>query len=658
MSRGKGNVSAPPTNSPGGVRSWAPTGSNWDVRSTQRPWNSHGEEVHPKPTMTLAPQPQLVCEDSALSAIRRRLKTRPLLAFTLWLAVGWLPNGVSAVASTNGTSSTIVVIQKVLVDGQPRQISERMLSSSKSPRGIAPGENTGTDRLRIPSSAERLEFRFGPNTALPTSAVRLRYQLEGYDKEWREAGGEMRLNVRFLDSAANTVSAQDFLVKGESMGWSGSVFRSRFDRRREEVRAPDRAVKMQLELFSGGSEQTVGIMVIDDLTVSVAAATNGNPETLLFSSHLSGNHDLDQPLAVPRGWMRDGSKPTIALLLRSDDYPSLHFLAVKDTDPTTWGSWRTDPNSYVAVHPHDSLILQWNEMYSIGWGGPGEAGYSYLPPGQYQFRVQAVTETGEWTGAMVSLPITVAPPFWQTPWFRSSVLVLVVGALVAAVRYASWRKMRLRIKLLDQQHALEHERTRIARDIHDDLGANLTQIALLSELAQTDLDQPAQARSHLRQIFTTAGAMARQLNEIVWAITPANDNLEQFVSYMSKYAQDYLRVAGIRCRLEVPESLPEYPMSSAERHDLFLAAKEALHNVVKHAHADQVWLRLKVQEGALVLVIEDNGNGFREPVGTVKTGHGLANMRDRLKYVGGTFEQQSEVGLGTSVRLVLPLKRR
>ena len=608
--------------------------------------------------MTLAPQPQLDCEDLALLAIRRRLKTRPLLAFTLWLAVGWLPNGVSAEASTNDTSSTIVVIQNVLVDGQPRQISERMLSSSKSPRGIAPGENTGTDRLRIPSSAVRLEFRFGPNTALPTSAVRLRYQLEGYDKEWREAGGEMRLNVRFLDSAANTVSAQDFLVKGESMGWNGSVFRSRFDRRREEVQAPDRAVKMQLELFSGGSEQTVGIMVIDDLTVSVAAATNGNPETLLFSSHLSGNHDLDQPLAVPRGWMRDGSKPATALLLRSDDYPSLHFLAVKDTDPTTWGSWRTDPNSYVAVHPHDSLILQWNEMYSIGWGGPGEAGYSYLPPGQYQFRVQAVTETGEWTGAIISLPITVAPPFWQTPWFRSSVLVLVVGALLAAVRYATWRKMRLRIELLDQQHALEHERTRIARDIHDDLGANLTQIALLSELAQTDLDQPAQARSHLRQIFTTAGAMARQLNEIVWAITPANDNLEQFVSYMSKYAQDYLRVAGIRCRLEVPESLPEYPMSSAERHDLFLAAKEALHNVVKHAHADQVWLRLKVQEGALVLVIEDNGNGFREPVGTVKTGHGLANMRDRLKYVGGTFEQQSEVGLGTSVRLVLPLKRR
>lgn len=629
-----------------------------DVRSTQRPWNSHGEEVHSKPTTTLVPQPQLVCEDSALWAIPRRLKRRPLLAFTLWLTVGWLPNGVSTEASTNGTSSTIVVIQNVVVDGQPQQISERMLSSSKSPRGIGSGENTVTDRLRISSSAERLEFRFGPNTALPTSAVRLRYQLEGYDKEWREAGGEMRLNVRFLDSAANTVSAQDFLVKGESGGWSGSLLGSRFNRRREEVQAPDRAVKIQLELFSGGPEQTVGIMVIDDLTVSVAGATNGNPETLLFSLHLTGDQDLDQPLAVPRGWMRDGSKPTIALLLRSDDYPAVHFLAVKDTDPNTWGAWRTDPNSSIAVHPHDSLILRWNEMYSIGWGGPGEAGYSYLPPGQYRFRVQAVTEMGESTGAMVSLPITVVPPFWQTPWFRGSVFVLVLGALVAAARYATWRKMRLRIELLDQQRALELERTRIARDIHDDLGANLTQIALLSELAQTDLDQPAQARSHLQQIFTTAGAVARQLDEIVWAITPANDNLEQFVSYMSKYAQDYLRVAGIRCRLEVPESLPEYPMSSAERHDLFLAAKEALHNAVKHAHADQVWLRLKVQEGALVLVIEDNGKGFREPVGTVKTGHGLANMRKRLNHIGGTFEQQSEVGLGTSVRLVLPLNQR
>jgi signal transduction histidine kinase len=571
-------------------------------------------------------------------------------ALALRLAAGPAP------ASTNIPSSAIV-IYSVSVDGHPRPIPAQTRLPAAAATEPASSEKVESGRLRVSSTAQRVEFRFGPNPLSSNPPVRLRYQLEGFDKPWREAGGEMRLNVRFLDAAGSTVSAQDFLVKGESVGWAGSVVRSRFDRRSEQVRAPERAVRMQLELFSGGSEQTVGVMAIDDLSVSMASGKNGEPETLLFSSRLEEGKDLDQPLAVPRGWMRDGSKPSAAVLLRSDDDKPLHVLAVVDTDPNTWGAWRTDPDSSVAVHPGETVMLRWKEMYCIGWGGAGEADYSYLAPGRYQFQIQGVTETGEETGDILSVPMTVWPPFWQTTWFRGSVLVLLVGALVAAVRYATWRKMQMQLELLNQQRAVELERSRIARDIHDDLGANLTQIALLSELAQTDLAQPAQARSHLEQIFTTAGAVARQLDEIVWAITPANDTLEQFASYVSKFAQDYLRVAGIRCRLEVPESLPKYPMSSAQRHDLFLAAKEALHNVVKHAQADEVWLRLKIDQGALALEIEDNGNGLGPRAETGLRGHGLANMQNRLRHVGGTFEQQSRPGSGTLVRLALPLQR-
>jgi signal transduction histidine kinase len=559
-------------------------------------------------------------------------------------------------ASTNIPSSAIV-IYSISVDGHPREAAAQTRLPSAAAIDLTSSKKMETGRLKISSTTQRMEILFGPNPAVSHPPVRLRYQLEGFDKEWREAGGEMRLNVRFLDAAGNTVSAQDFPVRGESVGWAGAVTRSRFDRRSEQVEAPERAARMQLELFSGGSEQTVGIMVIDDLSVSMASGINGKPEALLFSSRFAEGKDLDQPLAVPHGWMRDGSKPSAALLLRSDDYKPLRVLAVVDTDPNTWGAWRTDPDSSVTVHPGDALLLQWNEMYSIGWGGRGEADYSYLPPGQYQFRVQAVTETGEKAGATLSLPITVSLPFWQTTWFQGGVLVFLVGALVAAVRNATWRKMQRQLELLNQQRAVELERSRIARDIHDDLGANLTQIALLSELAQTDLAQPVQARSHLEQIFTTAGAVARQLDEIVWAITPANDTLEQFASYVSKFAQDYLRVAGIRCRLDVPESLPKYPMSSAQRHDLFLAAKEALHNVVKHAQADEVWLRLKIGQGALALEIEDNGKGLAEHAAGRPRGHGLANMQNRLGHVGGTFEQHSRPGLGTLVRLALPLKR-
>jgi signal transduction histidine kinase len=608
-------------------------------------------------TTALTLHRRMLCTHLPAPASGRTRNVCAALVIVGLLAIRCLLDDASAAPSTNDAFSTIV-IYSILVDGRPRQIPAGMQLLSDSPKQPASVGKVETGKLRVPSLAQRTEFRFGPNPASSNPPVRLRYKLEGFDKEWREAGGEMRLNVRFLDAADSTVSAQDFSVRGESVGWTGTVSQSRFDRRREVVRVPERAVRMQLELFSGGSEQTVGIMVIDDLTVSVDAGLSGKPETLLFNSRLAEPKDSDLPLSAPPGWMRDGSKPSIALLLNSDDYQPRQVLAVVDTDSNTWGAWRTTPDASVVVHPRDTLILQWKEMYSIGWGGAGECGYDYLPPGEYQFRLQALTETGEWTGAMVSLPITVVPPFWQSTWFRSGVLVLIVGTLVAGVRYATGRKMKMQFELLDRQRALELERTRIARDIHDDLGANLTQIALLSELAQTDLEEPALARSHLKGIFTTAGAVARQLDEIVWAITPTNDTLEQFASYVCKYAQDNLRLAGIRCRLEVPEPVPDYSMSSAERHDLFLAAKEALHNVVKHAHADQVWLRLKVEGGALVLVIEDNGRGIDKRSVSATAGHGLANMRNRLKYVGGIFEQKSEIGLGTSVRLVLPLSQR
>jgi signal transduction histidine kinase len=300
-------------------------------------------------------------------------------------------------------------------------------------------------------------------------------------------------------------------------------------------------------------------------------------------------------------------------------------------------------------------------MYSIGWGGARTASYAYLPPGEYHFRVRAVTEMGEWIGDAASLSITMPPPFWKASWFLGSTLALAVGALVTAVRYATWRKMQARLELVERQQSLERERARIARDLHDDLGASLTQIALLSELAKADLAHPELATAHLNQIFAKTGVLARQLNEIVWAVNPANDTLEHFTSHMCKFAQDYLSLAGIRCRLDVPESMPRYAMHASERHNLFLTAKEALHNVVKHAHAGQVWLRLKLEPGALTLLIEDDGKGWDAGPFSGTSGHptgdGLSNMQKRMAQLGGRFAQQSKPGSGTSVRLELPLRK-
>jgi signal transduction histidine kinase len=241
-----------------------------------------------------------------------------------------------------------------------------------------------------------------------------------------------------------------------------------------------------------------------------------------------------------------------------------------------------------------------------------------------------------------------------------AVLVLTVGAVVAGVRYLSDRKLQARLEILERQRALERERARIARDLHDDLGASLTRIALLSELAKADLHQPELARIHLDQIFTTVRGLTRELNEIVWAVNPANDNLEHFTDHICKFAQDYLGLAGIRCRLDFPESVPAYPMLSPERHSLFLAAKEALQNVVKHAEAGQVWIRLKLEPGKLLLLVEDDGKGGDVEMPTTGSatapGNGLSNMQNRMEQLGGRFLQEPRSGSGTIVRLELPLR--
>ncbi len=247
-------------------------------------------------------------------------------------------------------------------------------------------------------------------------------------------------------------------------------------------------------------------------------------------------------------------------------------------------------------------------------------------------------------------------------WIFGVLLVLGIGALVAGVRYATYRKLQSQLEILSRQRALERERTRIARDLHDDLGASLTRIALLSELAKADIHQPELARTHLDQIFTTVSGLTRDLNEIVWAVNPANDSLEHFTDHICKFAQDYLSLAGIRCRLDFPESVPAYPMPSPERHSLFLAAKEALHNIVKHAEAGQVWIRLKIEQGMLLLLVEDDGKGWDTEILTAAsptvTGHGLSNMQKRMEQLGGRFVQQSKSGSGTIVRLELPLRKQ
>jgi signal transduction histidine kinase/ligand-binding sensor domain-containing protein len=280
------------------------------------------------------------------------------------------------------------------------------------------------------------------------------------------------------------------------------------------------------------------------------------------------------------------------------------------------------------------------------------ASYSRLPAGRYAFHVIACNNDGLWNEKGASMVCTVLPFFWQTWWFVGLSTVLVLGGVIWTVRYLTHRRMERRLEALERRHALERERARIAQDIHDDIGATLTRITMLSQCLPRGAAQPSGV---VEQIYDTAREATRALDEIVWAVNPRHDSLESLVSYMGKYAQDFLGAAGIRCRLYMPVKLPEWPLTAEVRHNLFLAFKEALNNVVKHAGAPEVHVALELRPDAFVLMVSDDGRGFDRAAGAaagvdrIVAGSGLRNMQRRLEAIGGRCDIVSRPGRGAAV---------
>jgi ligand-binding sensor domain-containing protein/signal transduction histidine kinase len=299
--------------------------------------------------------------------------------------------------------------------------------------------------------------------------------------------------------------------------------------------------------------------------------------------------------------------------------------------------------------------LEGHETAPTDVGDERIARYPKLPPGHYRFHVEACNEDNVWSSPDAAvLAISVQPQFWQTGWFRVAGIVLILGIVAAIVRYISTQKLKRQLQSLQQRETLEKERARIARDLHDQLGANLTQVALLGEMAEADKDSPAEIESHAQQISQTARETTRSLDEIVWAVNPANDTLDGLVNYAGKYAQEYLALAGLRCRADLPAQLPVIPIPPEVRHNVFLAFKEAVHNVVKHAQASEVWIRLRLQPGNFTLGIEDNGRGMGSQPAP-QNRNGLRNMKKRMDDIRGEFSISGGANGGTIVRLTVPV---
>jgi len=223
------------------------------------------------------------------------------------------------------------------------------------------------------------------------------------------------------------------------------------------------------------------------------------------------------------------------------------------------------------------------------------------------------------------------------------------------VRQVTRAKLHRRLHVLEKQHAVESERSRIARDMHDDLGARLTEILLLNELAQKNTPTPQTALTHLDKQSQVIQDVAGGLDAIVWAVNPVNDSLDRLANYLYAQAERLLAMRFIRCRFDVPDELPACFLSSEMRHNVFLAVRELLNNVIKHSGASEVWFRLRTTPAMLSIMIEDNGGGF-SPSERASAGNGLHNIEKRMKNLGGSFHLVTQPGEGTRIRLEVPIR--
>jgi signal transduction histidine kinase/ligand-binding sensor domain-containing protein len=302
----------------------------------------------------------------------------------------------------------------------------------------------------------------------------------------------------------------------------------------------------------------------------------------------------------------------------------------------------------------------------VNVGSKRIATYNYIAPGRYSFQVTACNNDGVWNQTGATIAFKVLPYFWQTTWFDIVGGILTVLAASGAVWFDTRRRMRRRLERVERQRDIERERSRIARDIHDDLGAQLTRITMISDPTRAEATNPESATAGLRRIYDTARELTRSMDEIVWAVNPRHDTLESLATYLEKFGHDWLAGVGIRCRLDLPLQFPEWHISSEVRHNVFLAFKEALHNAVKHSGASEVLIRLSLCEKSFKIAVEDNGRGFEAgdtiaapaSSGRAAPGNGFENMKQRLQSIGGSCTIESARGSGTKIVFTLPLMAR
>ncbi len=324
-------------------------------------------------------------------------------------------------------------------------------------------------------------------------------------------------------------------------------------------------------------------------------------------------------------------------------------------------------------YPSRNIIFRWtlpdfssplhNQYYcrlqgiDTGWryvGNSGEIQYANLSPGKYTVQLKAASANGVAAPNVISVPFQILPPFWKRTWFIAFVLLTTIMIFGFIVRYISQRNLKEKLLQLEKDQAVEKERNRISRDMHDDLGSGLTKIAIMSEVVKKQLNEPEKAKQQLENISASSRELVDNLQDIIWILNPKNDTLESLAAYIREHALQFFEPFETNVHFNYPLKYPNIKLSEEQRRNIFLTAKESFNNIAKHAWCNNVTIGINCDTKNINISFRDDGKGF-DTDRVRPFANGLISMQHRIEQIGGHFSIQSHPGEGSLTEIIIAI---
>ena len=482
--------------------------------------------------------------------------------------------------------------------------------------------------LTLPAGTNDLRFFVKPQS------LSVRYKLEGLDEDWKQRVDTIFLRVVFFNQKGDPIQMNPFPASGRSAGWGKTTEDSEFTLRVEKVTVPRDAGSMSLAMTTAGPASLIGIYAIKDLRVSAMGESEFTTKVLMSDSGF-----LEKPNA---DWKKSGTHPSMASILeRQNQTDSSPILQIVDDDINAHADWTTGIRIPPDVANRGTLEISWKEAYNTGLGDNFTAVYERLPAGKYRFVVEDLSLLGGPPQSGVSISLVVPQVFWKSFWFWGAATLVLALISILIGRYLIRRKIRLH---LEQERMISEERRRIALDLHDDIGTRVSHISLVASHADNTILHE-EANKAFGQISSMSRDLIGALSESVWMLNPNNDDLESLVDFLYRLVNELCRLKNIRCRVDAVFVMENQTISYEFRHNVSLAVKECVNNVLKHSHATELDMKIELEKNVLAISITDNGIGISEK--SRGTGLGLDSLKSRMKSIAGncTFDHLAEGGL-------------